>query len=219
MLEAGGRVPRGDRATPASSRGSAITMERRLHLRRQPPRPRRPRSQSLGNDHTRIAVTEVPRRTGQPPAACSHHTVESWTPNYSRLGAAATSTSPSCATPLAVDGPARTNAAERASGRTLLPSRRPSAVAGCERWTRESPLVRRAPLAAVAPPRPRGRHRRHEGRRLRRTPGARVHAGGGQVQDFAGASWVGDTGAATVQTESVIGIGQCSAEPVSAVSR
>ena len=31
-----------------------------------PPQPRRPRSQSLCNDHTRTAVTEVPRRTGQP---------------------------------------------------------------------------------------------------------------------------------------------------------
>ena len=34
-----------------------------------PPRPRRPRSQSLCNDHTGTAVTELPRRTGQPPPA------------------------------------------------------------------------------------------------------------------------------------------------------
>ena len=32
-----------------------------------PPRPRRPPSQSLCNDHTGTVVTEVPRRTGQPP--------------------------------------------------------------------------------------------------------------------------------------------------------
>ena len=46
----------------------AVAIERRLHLPQpNPPRPRRPRSQSLCNDHTGTAVTEVPRRPGQPP--------------------------------------------------------------------------------------------------------------------------------------------------------
>ena len=36
-----------------------------------PSRPRRPRSQSLCNAHTGIAVTEVPRRMGQPPCRCT----------------------------------------------------------------------------------------------------------------------------------------------------
>jgi putative transposase len=43
----------------------AIAIERGLHLPK-PTRPRRPRSQSLCNHHTRTAVTEVPRRMGQP---------------------------------------------------------------------------------------------------------------------------------------------------------
>ena len=46
----------------------AVAIERRLHLHQpNPATPRRPRSQSLCNDHTGTAVTEVPRRPGQPP--------------------------------------------------------------------------------------------------------------------------------------------------------
>ncbi len=45
----------------------AVAIERRLHLH-QPTRPRRPRLQSLCNNHNRTAVTEVPRRPGQPRA-------------------------------------------------------------------------------------------------------------------------------------------------------
>ena len=41
----------------------AVAIERRLHLPSPTPsRPRRPRSQSLCNDHTGTVVTEVPRR-------------------------------------------------------------------------------------------------------------------------------------------------------------
>ena len=50
----------------------AVAIEQRLHLPHPtPPRPRRPPSQSLCNDHTGTVVTEVPRRTGQPPYGAS----------------------------------------------------------------------------------------------------------------------------------------------------
>ena len=57
-----GAVPQGSSVTPSSPR-VAVAVERRLHLR-QPTRtrPRRPRSQSLSNDHTWTVATEVPRR-------------------------------------------------------------------------------------------------------------------------------------------------------------
>jgi hypothetical protein len=48
--------------------GLAIAIERQLHLHQpNPPTTRRPRSQSLCNDHTGTVVTEIPRRPGQPP--------------------------------------------------------------------------------------------------------------------------------------------------------
>jgi hypothetical protein len=50
----------------------AVAIEQRLHLPQpNPPPTRRPPSQSLCNDHTGTAVTEVPRRSGQPPDARS----------------------------------------------------------------------------------------------------------------------------------------------------